>query len=58
MKRFQFMNIKTKYLGLLAAFSVVDVVIPIPILEIILIYVVLERPLWFKDAVFKIYQTN
>jgi hypothetical protein len=45
------MNIKTKYLCLLAVLSVVDVVIPIPILGFILIYIVLERPLWFKNAV-------
>lgn len=49
------MTVKTKYLCLLAAVSAVDVVIPLPILGIILIYVVLERPAWFKDAVFKIY---
>jgi hypothetical protein len=52
------MNIKTKYLCLLAVLSAVDVVIPIPILGVILIYVVLERPLWFKDTVVEIYQAN
>lgn len=52
------MNIKTKYIGLLAAVSVVDMVIPVPILGIFLIYVVLQRPPWFKDAVYKIYQAN
>ena len=34
---------------------VVDVVIPIPILGLILIYVVLQRPSWFADAVGEIY---
>jgi hypothetical protein len=52
------MNIKTKYLCLLAVLSVVDVVIPIPILGFILIYIVLERPPWFKDVVAKVYQAN
>lgn len=52
------MNTKTKYLSLLAALSLIDVVIPIPILGATLIYVVLERPHWFKDAVEKIYRTT
>ncbi|MDF1592760.1 MAG: hypothetical protein P1P89_14680 [Desulfobacterales bacterium] len=52
------MNIKTKYLCLLAVLSAVDVVIPIPILGVFLLYVVLERPLWFKDAVSAIYKVN
>ena len=52
------MNIKTKYLCLLAVFSAVDVVIPIPILGLTLIYIVLERPQWFKDAVAAVYQAN
>ncbi|MEW6671292.1 MAG: hypothetical protein AB1427_06285 [Thermodesulfobacteriota bacterium] len=50
------MKIKTKYLCLLVVLSAVDVVIPIPILGVTLIYVLLERPPWFKDAVVKIYQ--
>jgi len=52
------MNTKTKYLFFLAILSLVDVVIPIPILGLILIYIVLERPPWFKDAVDAIYRTN
>jgi len=52
------MNTKTKYLFFLAILSLMDVVIPIPILGLILIYIVLERPAWFKDAVDAIYRTN
>ena len=52
------MNIKTKYLCLLAVLSVVDVVIPIPIVGVILLYVLLERPRWFKEAVIEVYQAN
>lgn len=52
------MNIKTKYLCWLTALSIVDVVIPIPILGFTLIYIVLERPLWFKNAVGAVYQAN
>lgn len=52
------MKIKTKYLCLLALLSVIDVVIPIPILGITLILVVLERPPWFKNAVEQIYHSH
>ncbi len=45
------MRLKTKYLINVILLSLVDIVIPIPILGIILIYVLLQRPLWFKDAV-------
>ena len=52
------MNIRTKYIGLLAALSIVDAIIPIPVIGIILIYVVLQRPPWFKNTVSQIYQAN
>jgi hypothetical protein len=34
---------------------VVDTVIPFPILGVILIYIVLQRPPWFKNVVAEIY---
>lgn len=40
------------YLIILAAF---DVAIPIPITAIILIYVLLAKPAWFKDIVSEVY---
>lgn len=49
------MNIKTKYIIGLFLMGIVDVVVPLPILEFILIYVILSRPPWFKDTVQKIY---
>jgi len=52
------MNIKTKYVCLLAILSIVDVVIPIPIIGIILIYVVLKRPRWVKDVAAEIYRAS
>lgn len=49
------MSIKTKYIISLLLLGIVDVVIPLPIVEVILIYVILTKPPWFKDIVQKIY---
>jgi hypothetical protein len=49
------MSIKTKYLIILVMLGIIDVVIPIPILGVILIYVVLQRPPWFTNVVREIY---
>jgi hypothetical protein len=49
------MNIKTRYLVNLFVLSLIDVIIPVPILGIILIYVVLQRPPWFRQAVQDLY---
>ena len=49
------MNTKTKVLLTLIGLSLADMVIPIPILGIILIYVVLQRPKWFADQYRDIY---
>jgi hypothetical protein len=49
------MSIKTKSLIFLIILAIVDMVIPIPILGVILIYVVIERPPWFRNVVREIY---
>jgi hypothetical protein len=49
------MSIKTKYLISVILLGLVDIVIPIPILGIILIYVILQKPAWFKNGVREIY---
>jgi len=49
------MTLKTKCLAALIFLAIVDVVIPIPILGLILIYVLLQRPSWFVDMVREIY---
>ncbi len=49
------MNPRTQLLLTLIALGLVDVVIPIPILGLILIYVVLKRPPWFLRRVREIY---
>ncbi|CAB1057019.1 hypothetical protein D1BOALGB6SA_1758 [Olavius sp. associated proteobacterium Delta 1] len=41
----------------LILFAIIDTVIPVPITAIILIYVLLEKPDWFKKLVGQIYQT-
>ena len=49
------MTIKTKYLIALILLAIVDMVIPLPIIGAILIYVLLQRPPWFRNAVTDIY---
>lgn len=49
------MTIKTKILIALLLLCLVDTVIPLPILGIILIYVLLQRPPWFKNVIAEIY---
>ncbi len=52
------MSITNKYLILLVILCITDVVIPIPIIGVTLIYIVLQKPLWFTDAVSKIYDAD
>jgi len=51
------MKAKTKVILTLIGLGSVDVVIPVPILAIILITVVLQRPAWFTDMVRDIYDS-
>jgi hypothetical protein len=51
------MNLKKKLIIYLTILAVVDMIIPVPIVSLILIYVVLERPPWFKNLTNEIYQT-
>jgi hypothetical protein len=50
------MGFKTKCLIALMGLAVVDAVIPFPILGMILIYVVLQKPLWFERMVRELYE--
>lgn len=50
------MTLKTQTIIGLALLSVVDIVIPIPILGMILIFVVLQRPPWFLKTVRELYE--
>jgi hypothetical protein len=51
------MNIKTKCLIFLIILGIIDMVIPVPILGIVLLYVVFQRPPWFADVVSEVYQS-
>ncbi len=46
---------KTKLLISLVFLGLVDVVLPIPILCIVLIYVICQKPPWFREMVREIY---
>ena len=49
------MNIKAKAIFSLILLGIVDAVIPIPIIGLIMIYVIIEKPAWFIDLAKKIY---
>jgi hypothetical protein len=49
------MNTKAKTVTAVIVLGIIDMVIPIPILGVILLYVVLQRPPWFTDVVREIY---
>ncbi|MDD2605428.1 MAG: hypothetical protein RBR20_15025 [Desulfobacterales bacterium] len=51
------MNIRNKTLLSLILLCVVDVVIPLPITGLILVYVVVQRPPWFVDLADRIYRS-
>jgi hypothetical protein len=52
------MGIKSKCLIFLILMGIVDVVIPVPIIGIFLIYVLFQRPPWFLEMVKEIYGTG
>lgn len=49
------MGTRTNLIISLIVLGIIDVVIPVPILGIILMYVVLQKPAWFRDAVHSVY---
>ncbi len=49
------MKTTTRMILYLILFALIDTVIPIPITAIILIYVILEKPPWFKELVTELY---
>ncbi len=49
------MDYRTKVLAGLIALALVDVVIPVPVIGLILIYVIFAKPSWFSDLVAQIY---
>jgi hypothetical protein len=49
------MKSSTKFLLILIAMAIFDVIIPIPLAVLLLIYVLYQKPVWFKEAVDDIY---
>jgi hypothetical protein len=49
------MTTKTKTLIALLLLSMVDTVIPLPIIGVILIYVLLQRPPWVRNVIGELY---
>ncbi len=49
------MGMKSKCLISLIVLGIVDVVIPVPIIGILLIYVLFQRPPWFCEIVKEVY---
>lgn len=49
------MDLKNKLLIYLIIFAIFDLIIPFPITAVILMYVLFEKPGWFKDYVIEIY---
>jgi len=49
------MKTSTKILIILILLAFVDMVIPVPFASILLIYIVLEKPPWFKKIVDNLY---
>ncbi|MFC1877632.1 hypothetical protein ACFL2E_10245 [Thermodesulfobacteriota bacterium] len=51
------MKTTTKILLVLVAMALFDVIIPIPIAVLMLIYVLNQKPAWFKDLVEEVYRS-
>lgn len=49
---------KTKLLLILIALAIMDVLIPIPMTTVVLIYVLSQKPPWFIDIVHRVYDTE
>lgn len=49
------MKLDSKLIIYLCIFAVVDIFVPIPIMSIFLLYIVLNKPNWFKEMVTEIY---
>ena len=49
------MKTTNRILIYLIIFAIIDTVIPIPLTALLLIYILTEKPEWFKDLVARIY---
>ena len=48
---------KTKILFYLSILAVMDMIIPIPFAALMLIYVIFEKPAWFRNVVTEVYNS-
>ena len=51
------MKINTKIMIYLSILALLDMIIPIPFTALMLIYVIFEKPVWFKNLVTEIYNS-
>ena len=51
------MKINTKIMLYLSILALFDMIIPIPFTALILIYVIFEKPAWFRNLVIEIYNS-
>jgi hypothetical protein len=51
------MKTKTKTILYLSILALIDMIIPIPFTALILIYVIFEKPAWFRNLVTEIYSS-
>lgn len=52
------MTVKTISLITLTLLALVDVVIPIPVIGLVLIYAILQKPVWFMGIVQEVYRSK
>jgi hypothetical protein len=51
------MSTSTKILIFLIVMALADILIPIPIATFLLIYVLYQKPVWFKELVEEVYRS-
>ena len=51
------MKTTTKILAYLVAMALVDIIIPVPVAAFMLIYVLYQKPAWFKEMVEDVYRS-
>ncbi|MBT8350911.1 MAG: hypothetical protein KJO26_06730 [Deltaproteobacteria bacterium] len=51
------MKSTTKFLLILIAMAIFDVIIPIPLAVLLLIYILYQKPSWFKEAIDDVYRS-
>lgn len=56
--QFLLIGIKTKAIIVLILLGIIDGVVPLPIIGIVLIFILLTRPPWFRNAILKIYNES